>query len=360
MFSPEVIHAGAIRLRPAAEGDVEAIVRACSDPLIVRFIPAIPAPYTREDALAYLTAAERTWQAGGAEFAIADPGTDAWLGNIGLKPPGPRGDVEIGYLVAPWARGKGVATAAARAVAEWAFARGVHRLELLANVENIASQKVAYAAAFTREGVRRGAEPYGDGHRDLVAFARLRHDPADPIRPCLPFPADWALTDGVVLLTPITVDDAIPLHRMMVDPDVLRHHDPPSPPGLAEITDRCRRTGMWWLAGERVELAVRDAATGEFAGHIQLTHIRPHTGEALLGYALLAHHRGRGLATRAVRLLVSWAFAHTPITHVTAGTDPANTASHRVLERAGFTREGRLRGPSGALGHDLRWVRSRA
>jgi len=53
--------------------------------------------------------------------------------------------------------------------------------------------------------------------------------------------------------------------------------------------------------------------------------------------------RGRGLATRAVDLLSQWALAEAGIARVEAWVDPANTASQRVLTRAGFRREGILR-----------------
>jgi RimJ/RimL family protein N-acetyltransferase len=61
-----------------------------------------------------------------------------------------------------------------------------------------------------------------------------------------------------------------------------------------------------------------------------------------LGYWLLAAGRGRGIATRVARALAIHAF-HVGVLRVEAVVRPENTASIRVLERAGFTREGRLR-----------------
>ncbi|MCG5214917.1 GNAT family N-acetyltransferase [Streptosporangium sp. KLBMP 9127] len=364
MFTPEVISAGRVQLRPHEETDADAIARACADPLIAEFIPSVPTPYTRDDAVSFLQAAAAAWVAGAAQFAVADPVSGEWLGNIGLKPPDVRGNAEIGYLMAPWARGKGSATAATRALTAWAFARGVARVELLADVENVASQRVAYAAGFLAEGVQRGCEPRRDGLRhDMVSFARLAGDPGDPVRPYLPFPPGGSLTDGVVRLEPITVADAPGFHRMMTDPLVLRYHVPPDPPPFEEIAERCRKTGMWWLAGERAELAVKDAVTGEFAGHIQLMQIMPPLGQAMVGYSLLAGHRGRGFVTRAVNLLAGWAFEHTALHRIVAGTDPDNTASQRVLERAGFTRESVQRallpGPDGTRRDNVEWARLR-
>lgn len=341
------------------------MARACADPEIARFIALIPVPYSREDALFWIrTIAASMWDSGGAEFVIADSGTGEVLGAAGLKPPDRLGNSEIGYWVAPWARGRGVATAAVRAVTEWAFANGVPRVALVTDVENVASQRVAYASGFEREGVSRAAAPRRDGSRaDLACFARLAADSGDPIERVLPDFPGGALSDGVVRLTPLTPGDADDYHAMMSAPEMYGFSVPPVAPDFADSLRRCRYTGMWWLAGQRAEMAVRSAATGDFAGHLQLVDVSLLLGQAMIGYSLLPGHRGRGVMTRAVNLLVEWAFENTSIGRIIAGTAPGNTASHRVLERAGFTREllvkGLLPGPDGTRVDDLQWVRVR-
>lgn len=57
---------------------------------------------------------------------------------------------------------------------------------------------------------------------------------------------------------------------------------------------------------------------------------------------MIERARGRGLASRAVSLLSGWALSDAGIARVEALVEPDNTASQRVLERAGFTREGQL------------------
>lgn len=83
----------------------------------------------------------------------------------------------------------------------------------------------------------------------------------------------------------------------------------------------------------------------------------------MTGYSTLPEFRGRGFTARAVSLLVAWAFEHTALARIVAGTSPGNVASHRVLQRAGFTREGLqhglLPGPDGSRLDDLRWYRLR-
>ncbi|MFC4062148.1 GNAT family N-acetyltransferase [Planomonospora corallina] len=364
MFTRDVIPAGPVLLRGLTGADVGPMTRACADPEIVRFIPTVPVPYGRGDALHYLEVAERLWAAGGASFAVADPGTGEWLGNIGLKAPDPRGNGEIGYLIAPWARRRGVATAATRALTEWAFARGVHRMALLAEVDNLASQRVALAAGFRHEGVQREAEPRRDGTRgDLAAFARLSTDSGEPVRPYLPFFPGGSLSDGVVRLTPLAVEDADDYHALRSLPETVEHTVPAQVPDPEDSERFCREAGMRWLEGARVELAIRDAADGAFAGHVQLSNIVPPLGQAMVGYSMLPEFRGRGFATRAVELVVDWALGHTPLARIVAGTDVDNTASQRVLEKAGFAREALLHGllprPDGTRRDDLQWYRMR-
>ena len=62
-----------------------------------------------------------------------------------------------------------------------------------------------------------------------------------------------------------------------------------------------------------------------------------------LGYVLIAGARGRGLATRAVRLLTDWGFVSCACSGSRRCVHPENPASGRVLERLGFRREGLLR-----------------
>ncbi|WP_377268089.1 GNAT family N-acetyltransferase [Peterkaempfera sp. SMS 1(5)a] len=62
-----------------------------------------------------------------------------------------------------------------------------------------------------------------------------------------------------------------------------------------------------------------------------------------IGAQLLPESRGRGVGTRAQRLLVRYLFAHTPVVRIEADTETENAAEQRALEKSGFTREGVLR-----------------
>jgi RimJ/RimL family protein N-acetyltransferase len=94
----------------------------------------------------------------------------------------------------------------------------------------------------------------------------------------------------------------------------------------------------------------------EVVGLCGYLHQPSDTGEVEIGYGIAAARRGRGLATRAVRLLLDEA-AHDPSVHtVLASTAVNNPASQRVLEKNGFDRCGE--GHDDEEGATYRWTRA--
>jgi RimJ/RimL family protein N-acetyltransferase len=164
---------GVVILRPFAEADAPAVARACDDPETARFIPLLPSPYSEADALEYIGSVRG--DEGRRARAVVDARTGELLGAIDVRL-GERGS--IGYWIAPWARGQGVATRALVLLARWAVMEaGVERLELTTHPANAASQRVAEKAGFTREGVLRDHMRYRDGgRRDSVMFSLLPRD----------------------------------------------------------------------------------------------------------------------------------------------------------------------------------------
>src|SRR5579863_4857351 len=102
----------------------------------------------------------------------------------------------------------------------------------------------------------------------------------------------------------------------------------------------------WVAKNSRIEpqRAFAVIIDGEACGGIGFepgTDIRRRSAE--LGYWLGEAHWGRGVMTEAVRAVVEYAFRNFDLEHVFAGLFAHNLASARVLEKAGFTFEGRLR-----------------
>jgi RimJ/RimL family protein N-acetyltransferase len=347
----ETMDAGPVLLRPFRLDDVDDIAMACSDPVSQRYLPMMPSPYTRQDALRFVSEqVPAGWQAGGAHFAIADRATGRLIGSVGIARV-IEGSGDIGYWVAPWGRRRGAATAATIELTRWAFGRGFTRLSLRTEPDNGPSQRVAIAAGYLREGVMRGGSLTRDGRRrDLVLWARLHDDPPGPSPRLLPDLPEGGLTDAVVRLRPVDAGDAEEVYRLRVRPEVVATSVPPLPPDRAQVEAQCAGAVGDWLAGARATLVIEDAASRAFAGEIGLYYAEPVTGQAMIGYDVVPAWRGRGYARRAVRLLCGWAFAEVGVARLIAGTAPDNVASQRVLEAAGFRREGYQRSRLPAAG----------
>jgi RimJ/RimL family protein N-acetyltransferase len=359
-MSAAQVRGQAVVLRPGRDSDIPDLVTSCNDPVAQRFVPSLPSPYAPAHARDWIKVS-RAGAGDQVECVFADPSTDRLLGVGGFQVRR-EATAEIGYWVAPWARGHGVATAGARALVSKAFAAGVERVYLRNEFENTASQRVALGAGFTREGVERGggANRGGQGRHDLIVWARLITD-SQPKPRLLPDLPSGQLTDGVITLRAMGVEDTDNTFTLRTVPDVMATSVPPTRPDLESVRRTCARSGAGWLAGERADLTIWDAATGAYAGEIGLYYWEPPTQQAMIGYSLMPAWRGRGYATRAANLVATWAFDQCRIARLIAGTNPENLGSQGVLQRAGFVREGlqrsRLPGPDGTRIDDVLWAR---
>jgi ribosomal-protein-alanine N-acetyltransferase len=169
---------GIVRLRPWRPGDAEAVVAAFADPVSVYWMHQVSQPYGEQDALAYVDRMNQAIRArtGGA-FAVADAATDEVAGSIGFSVVDAELEiVEIGYWAAPAARGRGVATRALRLLSTWLLGNvGAQRVQIRADIENVASLRVAEKSGFSREGVLRssGYNPRAQRRIDYVMFSLL-------------------------------------------------------------------------------------------------------------------------------------------------------------------------------------------
>jgi len=356
---PERVEREGLELRFPRESDAPAVRVAVDDDQTRRFLASVPDQVTDGFAQAWCGAdAERIREQHGVRYVVFD-GAELVGGVTFKRVVAERTQAEIGYWVAAAARGKSVATKAVRAAVAAAFEAGLGRIELLAEPENPVSQRVALAAGFHREGIRRMPAGRGRDRYDFVAYARLSTDPGDPIPRVIPDLPDGRLTDGVVTLRPVSPADVDDLVRLMRRPEVAATSFGDA--SREAVQRKCSRVASSWIAGERADMAITDAQTGAFAGDINFLYFMPFLQEGMIGYSLLPEFRGRGFATRAVNLMAQWAFDHVRIARLVAGTDPDNTASQRVLQRAGFTNEAymrdRLPGPGGGRLDDIQWLR---
>jgi RimJ/RimL family protein N-acetyltransferase len=111
-------------------------------------------------------------------------------------------------------------------------------------------------------------------------------------------------------------------------------------------TEADARAYFDYVQGAERELAFALVSPGDDAdvfGGGSLHAIDLPERRAAIGYWLAERGRGRGVATRATRLIAGWAFKRLRLERLEITCAPENLASQRVAERCGFTREGLLR-----------------
>jgi RimJ/RimL family protein N-acetyltransferase len=107
-----------LTMRPASAVDVEDLIVLHEDPLVRRFFGA----QTRAEIEEWVGRAEDEWaERGHGRLTLLDRESGTFLGRCGLKYWPQFDEVEVGWVLAPAARGRGLATEAGRACLEWGF-----------------------------------------------------------------------------------------------------------------------------------------------------------------------------------------------------------------------------------------------
>jgi RimJ/RimL family protein N-acetyltransferase len=168
-----------ITLAPLDQTHLSAVETMLEDEDVLRFT-RVPVPVPEGFAQSWLDAyGDGQPDDTSVGFAVIDD-AGAFLG-LALAPviEPEAATAEIGYVVVPAARGRGVATEALRLITDWAFAeRGLERLELRISMANEASKRVAMRCGYRREGVLRSAYVKDGLREDTEIWSRLPGDPA--------------------------------------------------------------------------------------------------------------------------------------------------------------------------------------
>jgi RimJ/RimL family protein N-acetyltransferase len=166
-----------LTLRPFRPADWPVVAAYRNDPVSARF-QSWTVPYPDESAKTIV-----------AELAAMDgPVVDEWfglvieadgqmVGDVAIHLEEAGKNVEIGYTLAPAARGRGYATEAAGRTIEWLFDDvGVHRVRAALHPENFDSMRVLERLGFVYEGTDRQSYWVGDDCTDDPRFGLLRSD----------------------------------------------------------------------------------------------------------------------------------------------------------------------------------------
>lgn len=166
------------RIRRYVAGDAAALWEAARESVVEvgRWLPWCHAGYSMEEAVEWTRTRGRLAERG-TEHPFAIVGADGrFLGGCGLNQiNAAHRFANLGYWVRSSATGRGVATAAVRQVADFAFrSTDLVRLEIVCAVGNEASQRVAERAGAVREGVLRHRLLIGEIAHDAVMYSITR------------------------------------------------------------------------------------------------------------------------------------------------------------------------------------------
>lgn len=166
------LHGDGVVLRPLEEGDLPRIVETLNDAETQRWHarPREQAPHTLASQADFVRVRQEQTVTGAAlHWAMADPGTDAYLGQMSLFSLLHRREASLSYWTHPDARGRRLTQQAARLAVRHCFVPwddgglGLRRLWSDADVRNVASRRVLERVGFVETGTDRQAEPFGDG-----------------------------------------------------------------------------------------------------------------------------------------------------------------------------------------------------
>lgn len=152
-----------------------------------------------------------------------------------------------------------------------------------------------------------------------------------------------SLADEAVVLRPWRETDVPQQLAAFADPHFLAHSDW-QPRTDREARQRLADQEQARRRGEQIDFALADPDEPRLVlGGTSLNGVDETDRRASLGYWLAPAARGRGVASRSVRLVARWAFETLLLARVEITCGPDNHASQRVAQRCGFTREGVLR-----------------
>jgi aminoglycoside 6'-N-acetyltransferase len=135
-----------------------------------------------------------------------------------------------------------------------------------------------------------------------------------------------------------TAADAEPFAAYRSDPAVARFQGWEAPVPLAEAAETVEKFAQGdpeaagWF---QYAVALDDVLIGDIG-----VNLNTNLMQADLGFTLATQYQGQGYASEAVRGLLQHLFVERRLHKVSAEADARNTASARLLERVGFTREG--------------------
>lgn len=343
-------HPDPVVLRPLTMDDVDAVLAMCQDPQVQQW-KTVPVPYLREDAEEFIDTATRGWIEGTALTlaieALDDASQPRYAGHLALLRPDRAAGADVGFALAPWARGRGVMSRALRMMLTFGFTQlELQVVHWQAHEGNWASRRVAWACGFRVEGLVRGLLPTRGVRYDGWVASIVRGDPMAPAHPWLSVPD---IVGERVVLRPWREEDAPRVAEACADAVTQQW--------LPQLPDPYRVSDAQWYIRSREEQhasarglywCVADPGDDRCLGSIALIGLAGPYAEPEIGYWTHPDARGRGVITEATRRVIRHAVVPADdgglgLARVALRAGSRNVASNAVARAAGMSRIGLAR-----------------
>jgi len=145
-----------------------------------------------------------------------------------------------------------------------------------------------------------------------------------------------------LILRNFALTDMACVHDLHMRPESVRYN----PSGYPESEDASRQVVIEWMAQQEQDeryaytAAIIDKAYGSFIGMISLNLGKPKYRNAEIWYKILPEYWGKGFATEALLGILHFGFQVLNLHRIECGCSIHNTASYKVMEKAGMKREG--------------------
>ncbi len=345
--SAPTITDGVVTLRAHRADDIERIVEQARDPEMQAWTQ-VPVPYGEQDAVEFATKLVPGWWVEGSEWAFAVEHQGRFGGTVSLRDEG-TGRFEVAFGAHPDVRGTGAMERALRLLLEWGFAeQGAETVVWRALVGNWASRRLAWRVGFRFEGTLHGYLAHRGELQDCWAATLLKDQPREPKSTWLEVPV---LEGDGFRLRPVRKDDAARIQEGSADPVSQQWLGQlPSPYTLQDAEEYVERRRELEAQGKGVTWAIADPDDDRLLGTALWFD---HTAgvQVEIGYWTHPEARGRGLTTKAMRLVTDHVFATLGVQRVFGLAAADNLASRGVLEGLGFRHFG--------TGRYAAWVRDR-
>lgn len=143
-----------------------------------------------------------------------------------------------------------------------------------------------------------------------------------------------------LILKEITDKDAPVLFEMRRDPEIMKYIGRPIPKSIDDIYELIQKMEMMKSKGEGISWGIFKKENPDFKiGNIGLYRIIAEHYRAEIGYMLNTGYHQQGIMFEAIQKVIEYGFKEMNLHSIEANINPENTASRKLLEKAGFVRE---------------------